>query len=271
MYKRRSRCLAVRYTIILQPASSLPTLSLANGTIMTRYTKCTPFMNPNVFRSSSHSHYNTRHDSLSPRQATIDLSRSLYRDGYFGEPLDRQDAHHYDSCISYDYGSDRRHRDQFTSTSRDIDDLVRRYARLERHAVIPQDADRIRTNHNAVLTNNAIEQVTSATLIQPKVLTDGHYPLDFATPMTISNLMALPEGQLDRLLEDYDIASPGSAGYSTRDCDCDSTTERESRLSKLTTLLRFLGARRIADVLRSAPGGGGSLSGSRPPMMSRRR
>ena len=217
---------------------------------MSRYTRLAPFMDPNVFRSSSHSHHNTRHDSLPPRQATIDLSRSLSRDDYFREPLD---GRHVDSCISYDYSSDRRHHDQFTTSSRDIDDLVRR------------------TNHNAVLTNNAIDQVSSTTLIQPKVLVDGRYPLDFTIPMTIAHLMALPEGQLDRLLEDYDIRTRGFPGYSTRECECESTIQRESRLSKLSALLDFLGARRIADVLRSGLGGGGGMSGSRPPMMSNRR
>jgi hypothetical protein len=122
-----------------------------------------------------------------------------------------------------------------------------------------------------MLTNNAIEQVASTTLIQPKVLMTGRYPLDFATPMTIAQLMALPESQLDRLLEDYDIPTHGITAYSTRECNCDLTMGRESRLSKLSTLLDFLGARRIADVLRSGPGGGGGMSGSRPPMMSNRR
>jgi hypothetical protein len=236
---------------------------------MSRYTRLGPFMDPNVFRSSSHSHHTTRRDSLSHRQATVDLSRSLYRDDYFRGPLDRQDGHHFDSCISYDYGSDRGHHGQSTPSIRDIDDLVRRYARLERQTLVSHDADPARTNHNAVLTNNAIEQVASTTLIQPKVLMDGRYPPDFTTPMTIAHLLALPESQLDRLLEDYDIPARGFLG--ARECDCDSVTGRESRLSKLSTLLDFLGARRIVDVLRSGPGGGGGVSGSRPPMMSNRR
>jgi transposase-like protein len=122
-----------------------------------------------------------------------------------------------------------------------------------------------------VLTNNALEQVTNTTLVQPGVRVDGRYPLDFATLMTIAHLMALPESRLDRLLEDYDIPSRGFAGYSTRDCDCNSTVEQESRLSKLSSLLGFLGARQIADALRSGPGGGGGVSGSRPLMMSSRR
>lgn len=106
-------------------------LSLANGMSMSRYTRLGPFMDPNVFRSSSHSHHNTRHDSLSPRQANADLSRFLYRDDYPLEVLDRQDGHYLDSCITHDYGSDRRHRNRSISSSRDIDDLVRRCARLE--------------------------------------------------------------------------------------------------------------------------------------------
>jgi hypothetical protein len=246
-------------------------VSSAKGTIMSRYTRFTPFMDPNIFRSSSHTHHGMRHDSLAPRQSIVDLSRPLYLDDYFREPLDRQDGHHFDTCISYDYGSDRRHHNQLTSSSRDIDDLVRRYASFEQRTITSLDADRTRTNHNAVLTNNVIEQVTNTTLIQPKVLLDGRYSPDFATPMTIAHLIALTESQLDRLLEDYDISSRSYAGYSTRDCDCDSTADRESRLSKLSTLLDFLGARRIADVLRLGSGGGGGMSGSRPPMMSRRR
>jgi len=98
---------------------------------MTRYTRLSPFMDPNVFRSSSHSHYNTRRDSLSPRQATTDLSSSLHQDRYFREHSDKQDGHHFDSYLAPDYGSDRRHHDRLTSSGRDIDDLVRRYARFE--------------------------------------------------------------------------------------------------------------------------------------------
>jgi hypothetical protein len=83
--------------------------------------------------------------------------------------------------------------------------------------------------------------------------------------------MALSESQLDGLLEDHDLPSRSLGGYSARECDCDPTTERQSRLYKLFALLDFLGARRIADVLRPASGGGGGMSGSRPPMMSSRR
>ena len=236
---------------------------------MSRYTRS--FMDPDVFRLSSHSFYNTRRDSLFPRQATTDLSRSLYRVHYFRQPPDREDGYHFDSCLTEDYGSDRRRLYQFTSSGRDIDDLVRRYARLEVYHAVSCGADVIRTNCNVILTNNAIDQLTNTTLIQSKVRMDGRYPLNFATPMTIAHFMALPEGQIDRLLEEYDIPVRGSAGYSTWECDCDSTMERESRASKLSALLDFLGALRIADVLRSGSGVGGGMSGKRPLMTSSRR
>lgn len=234
---------------------------------MTRYTRISPFMDPNVFRSSSHSNHNKGDDSLSHRQATLDLSRSLYRDDCFRDPLDRQ----VDSCLTHDYGSDRRHHDQFTSSSRDISNLVRRYARQKGESIISYDADCIRTNHNAILTSNAVEQVTNTTLIQPKVRLDGRYPLEFAMLMTIAHFMALPEGQLDRLLDEYEIPTRGFAGHNTLECDCDSTMGRGSRLSKLSELLDLLGAQRIADVLRSGAGGGGGMSGSRELMMISRR
>jgi hypothetical protein len=87
---------------------------------------------------------------------------------------------------------------------------------------------------------------------------DGRYPFDFSTPVPLSELMAFPESQLDRLLESYDVVSHGcSAG----DRDYGRATSRESRLHKLGLLLDFLGARQIADVLRSGSGSG--LSNSR--------
>jgi len=142
---------------------------------------------------------------------------------------------------------------------------------LRNNLAVSFDADHVRTNCNVILTNSAIEQVTNTTLIQPKLRLDGRYPLDFAMPMTVTNLMALPEDQLDRLLKEYDISIRGFAGYNARECDCDSAMESESRVSKLSTLLDFLGARRIADVLRSGSGGGGGMSGSRPLMLGGRR
>lgn len=90
---------------------------------------------------------------------------------------------------------------------------------------------------------------------------DGRYPFDFSTPVPLSELMAFPESQLDRLLESYDVFSQGQHGYGARDREFGRTTSRESLLHKLTLLLDFLGARQIADVLRSGSGSG--LSSSR--------
>jgi hypothetical protein len=90
---------------------------------------------------------------------------------------------------------------------------------------------------------------------------DGRYPLDFSTPVPLSELMAFPETQLDRLLDSYDVISRGQHGYGARERESGRGTSRESRLHKLSLLLDFLGARQIADVLRSGSGSG--LSSSR--------
>lgn len=111
------------------------------------------------------------------------------------------------------------------------------------------------------MANSSIDRVTESTLIQPKICMDGRYPFDFSTPVPLSELMAFPESQLDRLLESYDVFSQGQHGYGARDREFGRTTSRESLLHKLTLLLDFLGARQIADVLRSGSGSG--LSSSR--------
>jgi hypothetical protein len=93
---------------------------------------------------------------------------------------------------------------------------------------------------------------------------DGRYPFDFSTPVALSELMAFPESQLDRLLESYDVISHEQRGYGARDRDFGLASSRESRLHKLSLLLDFLGARQIADVLRSGSGSG--FSSSRRPL-----
>jgi hypothetical protein len=90
---------------------------------------------------------------------------------------------------------------------------------------------------------------------------DGRYPFDFSTSVPLSELMAFPESQLDRLLESYDVMFHGQRGYGSRDRDHGLASSRESRLHKLSFLLEFLGARQIADVLQSGSGSG--LSSSR--------
>jgi len=62
-------------------------------------------------------------------------------------------------------------------------------------------------------------------------------------------------------LECYDIISHGQRGYGARERGYGRGTSRESLVHNLTLLLDFLGARQIADVLRSSSGGG--LSSSR--------
>ena len=83
---------------------------------------------------------------------------------------------------------------------------------------------------------------------------DGRYPFEFSTPVPLSELMAFLESQLDRLLESYDVISQGQHVYGARDREFGRTTSRESLLHKLTLLLDFLGARQIADVLKSGSG-----------------
>jgi hypothetical protein len=85
---------------------------------------------------------------------------------------------------------------------------------------------------------------------------DGRYPFDFSTPVALSELMAFPESQLNRLLESYDVVSHGEHSYGARDRDSGLASSRESRLHKLSLLLDFLGARQIGDVLRSGSGSG---------------
>ena len=124
--------------------------------------------------------------------------------------------------------------------------------------------DKSRTNQNVAVANSSIDRVTESTLIQPKICMDGRYPFDFSTPVPLSELMAFPECQLDRLLESYDVIGPGQHGYGARDRNFGLTSSRESRVHKLSLLLDFLGARQIAEVLRSGSGSG--FSSSRRPL-----
>lgn len=99
---------------------------------------------------------------------------------------------------------------------------------------------------------------------------DGRFPLDFATPMTLAHFMTLPEDQLERLLEEYEIPiSDHHGGYSVRGRGSDSIMGRESLLPKLSALLDFLGARHLADIVHSRSSG--SISGSRRMLMDNRR
>jgi hypothetical protein len=83
---------------------------------------------------------------------------------------------------------------------------------------------------------------------------DGRYPFDFSTPVALSELMNFPESQLDRLLESYDVISHREHSYGASDRGFGLASSRESRLYKLALLLDFLGARQLANVLRSGSG-----------------
>lgn len=83
---------------------------------------------------------------------------------------------------------------------------------------------------------------------------DGRYPFDFTTPVALSELMNFPESQLNRLLESYDVISHREYSYGASDRRFGLASSRESRLYKLALLLDFLGARQLANVLRSGSG-----------------
>lgn len=61
-------------------------------------------------------------------------------------------------------------------------------------------------------------------------------------PMALSGLMRLPESQLNRLFEEYELPLYRQNDYGA---------SRDGLVNKLSELLDFLGARQIADVLRS--------------------
>lgn len=110
------------------------------------------------------------------------------------------------------------------------------------------------------MANSSIDRPTPNTLIQPKVCLDGRYPSDLSTPVTLTELMRFSESRLDRLLEEYEISFHGISGYDGRDPDFD-VASRGSLVLKLSSLLDFLGARQLADALRSRDGS--RMSGSR--------
>ena len=88
-------------------------------------------MDPNVYRSSGHSQYPATQILTDPRYATSDL---LGRDSYRREPLER---HYSDPQTRYDYRADHRYPRNHSSSSRDVDDLVRKYAAIQDAASVP--------------------------------------------------------------------------------------------------------------------------------------
>jgi hypothetical protein len=110
------------------------------------------------------------------------------------------------------------------------------------------------------MANSSIDRVTPNTLIQPKVCPDGRYPLDFSTPTTLSDLARFSESQLDRLLEEYEISFHRQSSYGSRGRDFDSASTSSSSAHKMASLLDFLGAHQLADVLRTGSGSDWSSS-----------
>lgn len=88
-------------------------------------------MDPNVYRSSGHSQYPATETPTNPCYATSDL---LGRDSYRREPLER---HYSDPQPRYDYRADHRYPRNRWSSSRDVDDLVRKYATIQNSATVP--------------------------------------------------------------------------------------------------------------------------------------
>lgn len=219
------------------------------------YSSFGPYMDPNVFRSTSHPVYHVDTGLVSPCYVATDALRSLRHGDDFIEPLPGRDF--TGPQFGQGYRSDRRNIDQHST--RGVDHLVRKYDICQTSGLRSR-TDKSRTNQNVAVTNSSIERVTESTLIHPKICMDGQYPFDFSTPVALSKLMAFPESQLDRLLESYDVISPGQHSYGARDREFGLTSSRESRIYKLALLLDFLGARQIAEVLRSGSGSDRSTS-----------
>lgn len=118
---------------------------------------------------------------------------------------------------------------------------------------VPTIASRLpdmhRTNQNASLSNSSIRTVDHDTLIQPKVCVDGRYPVDFSAPMRLPNFMSLSEIKLDDLLDEYEVSTHEDFDFGGRHYS--RVSDFDGRVQKLAALLDFLGARQIADVLRS--------------------
>lgn len=101
-------------------------LRIAINTNMSHRSRLGPYMDPRVFRSTTTSAYHVGFDPTSPRYATTNAWDTLRRDP--------RDVYFEESQAAYSYRSDRRHYSQENAPSRDVDDLVRRSAILEKAA-----------------------------------------------------------------------------------------------------------------------------------------
>jgi hypothetical protein len=104
---------------------------------MSYYPRLGPYMDPNVFRSTSH-HMDP--DVVNSRYIVTDTSRSMRHDDYFRESRDR----HFESPqLAQSYRSDRRYPNHYSTSGPDIVSLVRKYAtttsqKLDRQLTSPE-------------------------------------------------------------------------------------------------------------------------------------
>ena len=114
--------LLLKYTDTFDRSIGIP--HSRNIRAMSNYSSFGQYMDPNVFRSTSHPvHYHVDTDLVSPRYIAANASRSLRHGDRFMEPLSGR--HFADSQLGQTYLSDRHNIDQHSS--RDVDNLVRKY------------------------------------------------------------------------------------------------------------------------------------------------
>jgi hypothetical protein len=97
---------------------------------MSNYSRFGPYMDPNVFRSTSHPVYHVDTDLVNPRYVATDALRSLRHGDQFIEPLPGRD--YTGPRYGQSYRSDRRSIDRHST--RGVDNLVRKYD-IARHQV----------------------------------------------------------------------------------------------------------------------------------------
>jgi hypothetical protein len=93
--------------------------------IMSCYPRPDPYMDPNVFRSTSLSSHHVDPGVINSRYISTDTSRSLRRDDYFRESRDR---HFETPQLAQRYRSDRRYPNNYSTSGPDVVSLVRKYA-----------------------------------------------------------------------------------------------------------------------------------------------
>ena len=87
------------------------------------YSRFGPYMDPNVFRSTSHPVYHVDTDLINPRYIATDALRLLRHGDHIIEPLPGRDF--TAPQFGHSYRSDRHNIDRHST--RDVDSLVRKY------------------------------------------------------------------------------------------------------------------------------------------------